>query len=92
MSEIKDNITGKVSYAIPLSYGFGSVEDMMEAFEAERPFPLNARTISLEWTRNGSHTEEMPRVFGTAVILHANTAGGVDIWDCLYVAWIFERG
>jgi hypothetical protein len=82
----------KADYTIPLSYGFGSVEDMLEAFDAEK-IPLNTKHIALEWTgRADVHREELPRVLATAVILHANTAEGVDIYDCLYVAWIFERG
>jgi hypothetical protein len=91
MGEVRDNF-GNLGYTIPVAYGFGGVEEMIEAFDAEKR-PLNAKTIALEWTRSKDVGDaEMARIMGTAVILHANTAEGVTIWDCLYVAWIFERG
>jgi hypothetical protein len=82
----------KADYTISLSYGYGSVDEMLLAFAAEA-IPLNAKDIALEWTGMPDvRDDEAPRVFGTAVLLHVNTPDNVTFWDCLYVAWIFERG
>jgi len=79
-------------YQIPVAYGFGSVSAMFDAYNME-PVPMNSKDIALQWTGMPDvKDEEVPRVFGTAVILHANTPDTVSFWDCLYVAWIFERG
>ena len=78
-------------YIIPSSYGFGSIDEMLENFEENKPYPLNAKQVTDNWHRSAGG-EELPRVLGTAVVLYANTSEDVDIWQCLYAAWVFERG
>lgn len=79
------------AYAVPLSYNFEDVDEVLQAFEAEKPLPLNTRQIVS--SRMGREDgEEMGRVLTHAVVLYWATGEGVSIWDCLFVAWVFERG